>query len=494
VSSPPTSRETPSEVDRAWSQRPPAAAPVEPAVPKTPAIEEPAPSRGPLSRTMSSSPPSSSNPPPRSDTPAVQIVQRTPNLAQTLQSVPAPADPGARLRSSSNPPSMRAPALSRTASLTGINQAEMQLVVAFEKGDLNAGRALIDQLSRMPERVRDLVIACRRMVKLVPGDAVALEQLRQSALQDRNVTYSRAVAHVIQSYTPGAPPSGVPSLSEQQDQPDAVRAMIQRDLSAPGLEGLSLVWEGAAHVFRRDASSYGVTGLERVGPGSPSALGRAFGEGSRLFGATRTACFQRRSAASITVSVALLTPPALIVSGDVEEESEQLLFQLGAMLAATQPQYVLLFGSDETQARTLLRALALAFGPPQPGQRQLATLANLAEVLWESIPTRAQRRLRELCDDPMTLDYDSLMRVTRMGIRRAGLFMSGDLRTAVNHACETEKLGTPPTDLAGLAALAKQSEAIADLVRFATYAEFAETRWQSGKGSGRFPTGTWSGA
>ena len=33
-------------------------------------------------------------------------------------------------------------------------------------------------------------------------------------------------------------------------------------------------------------------------------------------------------------------------------------------------------------------------------------MLNLAEVLWESIPVRLQRRLRELCDQPDALDYD----------------------------------------------------------------------------------------
>ena len=63
-----------------------------------------------------------------------------------------------------------------------------------------------------------------------------------------------------------------PPLSDQVEQPDAVRAMLFRDSIGPVQEALAIVWEGAEHVFRRDASTYGVTGMERVPLGSSAPL------------------------------------------------------------------------------------------------------------------------------------------------------------------------------------------------------------------------------
>ena len=203
--------------------------------------------------------------------------------------------------------------------------------------------------------------------------------------------------------------------------------LLFRDTITPALEALSIVWEGAEHIFRRDPGTYGVTGLERVPLGAPTPLGRVYSGAARALGLSRAPLFQRRSAAgSITLSVALLSPPALILSGDVRQETPELRFHLGAMLAATLPQHVLLFGSPE--ARRVPSSgpgarLRSSRGGDSDGP---GAAAHLAEVLWENIPARLQRRLRELCDDPAVLDYDAAIGAGRMAIRRAGLFVAED--------------------------------------------------------------------
>jgi hypothetical protein len=57
----------------------------------------------------------------------------------------------------------------------------------------------------------------------------------------------------------------------------------------------------------------------------------------------------------VTVSPASCSTAAVILSGDVRQESPELRFHLGAMLAAATPQYALLFGSPESQGRAVLR-------------------------------------------------------------------------------------------------------------------------------------------
>jgi hypothetical protein len=368
---------------------------------------------------------------------------------------------------------------------------ESTLLTALDKGSVQAGKELILQLENRTDRSHDLVAICRRVAVLLPGDRWTLDKLHDAALADRNVVYARAIEHVLRAFESGGRAVEPPPLSDQAEQPDSVRALLFRGTTGPAAEALALVWDGAEHVFRRDPGTYGVTGMERIPVGAQTPLGRVYSGAARVLGLTRTPLFQRRTAGAVTLSVALLSPPALILSGDVRQEAPELRFHVGAMLAATLPEFVLLFGVPESQARSVLKALALAFGSPQHGQGNLGSVANLAEVLWESIPARSQRRLRELCDDAKVLDYDRSLAAARLAVRRAGLFISADLRIALRETCADEGISTRVLDEPnGLAALCEASPAVSDLVRLATSPEYAQARWQLARP--RHPTGSWA--
>jgi hypothetical protein len=389
-------------------------------------------------------------------------------------------------RDSSSQKAARAP----TFAFPPANAAESALLTGLSKGSVEAGKELVQQLENRAGRTQDLVTVCRRLSLLLPGDAWTLEKLHDAALADRNQVYARAIEHVLAAFrldTPGIEP---PPLQDQAEQPDWVRAMLFRDAVDAACEALALVWEGAEHVFRREHAAYGITGLERIGHGSTSAVARACSNAVRALGLARTPLFQRRSAGAVTVSVALLSPPALIVSGDVSRDSTELGFHIGCMLAATLAPYLLLFGSPEAQVRAVLKALALAFGSGDEERKSFASVANLAEVLWESIPARSQRRLRELCSDADLLRYETALGNARIATRRAGLFVAGDIRVAVRETCADENISTKVlSESGGLAALCSASPAVADLVRVATSPEYADARWHSGKSGVRHPGG-----
>jgi tetratricopeptide (TPR) repeat protein len=359
---------------------------------------------------------------------------------------------------------------------------EQALYEAMLAGDFNAGRELLERFERTPDRARDVLLVSRRFAQLHPADRFALEKLHQATSREGNAVHAQAIAHALAVLDPSAEASPdalrAPALSEIEEQPDVIRSLILRDLSSRALEAFALVWDGAEHVFRRDASTYGVTGLERIPPGSPTPLARSCGAASRALGLSRTPLFQRRSAGSITVGLALLSPPAIVVSGEVRQETPELGFHLGAMLLGTLPQFVLLFGSSEAQARAVLAGLRFAFGPPQVGSNS-AGIPSLAEILWESIPARLQRQLRELCDDPSALEYEGAMRLACAATRRAGLFVCGDLGVALREACLDEQL--PLERLAsadGVAQLARSNASIRSLLQMAVSLEYAETRWR----------------
>ena len=390
----------------------------------------------------------------------------------------APQRPGRRPGSMLFPPS---------------NKNEATLLDAIGNGSVEAGRELIQQLENRAGRSFDLVVTARAVATLLPGDAWVLQKLYEAALADRDVVYARAVEHVLHAFDPRESPVEPPPLSAQHEQPDRVHALLFRESRGAAQEALEMVWDGAQHVFRRDPGTYGVTGLERVPFGSTSPIARVYTDAARLLDLTRTPLFQRRSAGAITVSVALLSPPAIILSGDVRRETAELRYHVGAMLAGTLPEHALLFGLPESQARNMFKGLLAAFGPPKSNATGLASIATLAEVLWETMPSRYQRRLRELCDEPDAMDYETALASARQGVRRGGLFVAGDLGVAVRETCAEEGISTKALDEPnGLAAVCAASPAIGDLVRLATSPEYADARWQPERERRRPTTGTWA--
>ncbi|HYO97419.1 MAG TPA: tetratricopeptide repeat protein, partial [Polyangiaceae bacterium] len=382
-------------------------------------------------------------------------------------------------RSNTVPPEERS-----STALPLLSSNESTLYAELAEGSAEAGKELVAQLERRPERSHDLVAVCRRLLCVLPGDAWALNRLYESALADKNVVYAHAVEHVIATLQPGRTPIEPPPLTDQDEQPEAVRGLLLRDSVSRAHEALCLVWEGAEHVFRRDAADYGLTGLERVPLGGPSPLARIYTAAARALGTPRTPLFQRRSPGAMSLSLALLTPPAIVLGGDVRQETPELRHHLGVMLAAAMPQFALLMASPEAQARGILNGLAFAFGPPRPRSPGPGAVPNLAEVLWESIPARLQRRLRELCNQPEELDYDRLMLASRIATRRAGLFVSGDLGLSLRQICAEDGLALAELESeAGIRDFCAEHGSARSLFLLATSAEYAQTRWRFARGT-----------
>jgi hypothetical protein len=260
---------------------------------------------------------------------------------------------------------------------------------------------------------------------LAPGDRELIRSLAQAARDDRNPAYATAIGHVLSVVT-GEPAADRRRSIRSTCSPEAVRGLVFREMQSPTLEALALVWETAGHLFRRDPGAYGITGLERVQPNTPTPLGQVYGDLARALGAVRTPLFQRRTAGPHhRRRGACSRPPSVVLSGDVASATPELGFHLGAMLAAAAPQLVMLFGLPEAQARSVLRALGFAFGSSRPDASGIGPALNLAEMLWEAIPARPQRRLRELCHDADALDYDQAINQARVAVRRAGFFATG---------------------------------------------------------------------
>ncbi len=359
---------------------------------------------------------------------------------------------------------------------SALDEIEMRLVAALEGGDTDAGRELVTMLQPDSSRTRDLVLVTSRLASFDPGDGWVLQQLAEAAERDRDRPRALAARHLLGAFGAGPPVAPVP-VSRLREQPEAARTVLYRGTPGAAAQATALVWESAPHAFKRDMGTYGITGLERVPPGAPTPLGSAYGDAARLFGMSRTPLFQRRGGGAITMAVALLVPPALVISGEVDEVSPELTFHLGAMLLATAPEHALLFGADPSKVRTLFEALLVSFGPPC-SERPSEAVTRLAALLWESIPPRGQRRLSQLCEDPSELSYEMATARARQVLRHAGLLLCGDIGIAVAATCAEERLEVPRT-LDQLAQCCRDSDAVRDLVHLATTPEYAEVRWNA---------------
>lgn len=299
---------------------------------------------------------------------------------------------------------------------------------------------------------------------------------------ERDIPLSRAIEHargVVLGFSERIEP---PELSVQPIVPEAVRSLLLRDISTPVSDALALIWERGEHLLQRDLTEYGVTGLDRITPSSQNALGQAFAEISLHLGLMRTPLFHKRSAQRAKTIVALSTPTAVLIDGELPREARELAALIAGALWVTQPEYCLVMGASAPQVKTVLVALRLAFGPPQlRPPSNLSEALRLAEKLWESIPSAAQRRLRDLCLE--SLDYDRAIEFARSAQRRAELYATGDLNGSIAQLSHDEGRDV----FASIAdpEVGQNFPNLADLLRLATSSEYAAIRWQPSKGSER---------
>ena len=262
-------------------------------------------------------------------------------------------------------------------------------------------------------------------------------------------------------------------------------ALLTRPAADTSGEALALLWEGATQLFAREASSYGITGVERVVPGNSSVIARLYEVAMRVLEAPRIPLFVPRMTAGTPVAhVAVLSPPSVILAGDVREETTELRFALGRGMAAAMPQSVLRLGLPPVEARAVLDAMRAAFGPPEMGRRVDARAARLAESFWQIMPARAQRRLQELLGaarEGEPAEYEELVARAHQAGRRVGLFLAGDFAYAVRVLLSesSSRADYQPPSLSTLRSLCEALPAMADLLRVAVSPEYAQARWHA---------------
>src|SRR5207248_230830 len=108
-----------------------------------------------------------------------------------------------------------------------VGAAETTLREALRDGSAEAGELLASILERDPSRAADRVLVRRRLVDMSPGHVGRLEGLRAAALSDRDVTYARAVEHVLRAFDPGAGPLPPPALVGQGEHSNVLGMLLR---------------------------------------------------------------------------------------------------------------------------------------------------------------------------------------------------------------------------------------------------------------------------
>jgi hypothetical protein len=181
----------------------------------------------------------------------------------------------------------------------------------------------------------------------------------------------------------------------------------------------------------------------------------------------------------MSLAVAALSPMSVVVTGEVEDGPE-LDYRMGAMLLAATPPNAMLFGLPSGAVQQLMKALLAAFGPPDASRNRMSESAVLAAELWRALPGSVQRRFGQLYRDSAPFTYEDAWARALQATRRAGLFVVGDLAVAMNDVLSDpgNREGVDGGAPDAYRALCRVSVSAADLVRFASSAEFAEVRWR----------------
>jgi hypothetical protein len=424
-------------------------------------------------------PPQPSTPPPAAaPVPASASEPEAPAAAPRKEEPAAP--PLAAPEPSAAEPAAPPPALAETE--------EERLLRELAQGSFAAGEQLVALYgARGADRTPDVLAVRRQQAQIRLGDTAALRRVVEAAVLDGNAAYARAVENALHALDPdpGPPP---PPLPAQRLAPDLVASLLFRPVADSAVhEALALVLDTG--LYRRDVGQYQLTGVARVQPGGGTVLGDVFGTVARYLGQARTALFHLRPQAGAaqpppapSFKIALLSPPAVVLTGDLREDTPELRYLLGAALAGAMPEHAIVNALGEEALRTLIDALHAAFGPIADLPRGNAAVARLGQNLWQLVSPRADRRLRELCADTSAITYEAAVSVTRQAMRRAGLFASGSLGTAVAQAAPDLSFqldayrGAPD----GLARAASEHPEVADLLKLAIRTELAEARWAPG--------------
>ncbi len=322
-----------------------------------------------------------------------------------------------------------------------------------------------------------------------PGDVRLLKELGAAAIAAGSMSRARAAEQIVAACDASVGAPAPPSLDRQVVRADTA-AMLVRPGVDPVCDALALLWDAAKPAFARMLAGSSEANLQRVAPGNHTSVARTYRDALRLLGvdvlllaAPSTALASATPAGGSALRPVRGQPllaqlPSALVSGDLESDGPSLHYAVGYGIVAALPRSALILGPHETDARLAWNSILAAFGPGDMRRTLEDTDTRMVEALWNAVPSRAQRRLRDVLASEVT-SFVAVRERARQIARRGGLFLSGDFAFSLRALAADVDLAGDDVVSGRLDELCARSPAVADLVRLAASEPYATARFQS---------------
>ncbi len=339
--------------------------------------------------------------------------------AEAHEPAPAPTRAPEPTRSSLRPVQAPEP----LASPTPVNDADDRWLGALLEGDTEALGALLASPPTNPTHSDALCAALLARVRSTGRSNVPV--LRALRLLGSNYPALVAVCNEAIAFFDPPQVAGQLSASGQESHEasfaETLLAAREDGDYAPTFTLLAHVAQGAAPLFRRTLSSYGVSVGDFVGRVEESPFAKPLSEVSARFGVELESYVRHTGEDRLTL---IPTHPTAILIGDATStEAHVLRYRLARMFECARPGSSLLATLTPDSAENLLLAVRAAFGPADSkGPPVAREAAALAAELWRTMPSATQRQVTNLFrvlpvlpSLPELLDHLSL-RAARVGL------------------------------------------------------------------------------
>jgi hypothetical protein len=195
---------------------------------------------------------------------------------------------------------------------------------------------------------------------------------------------------------------------------------------------LAHVAQGAAPLFRRTLSSYGVSASDFVGRGDESPFAKPLQDVAARFGIDHDAYLRHTGEDRLTL---VPTHPTAILIGDATPGDPFVLrYRLARMFECARPGSSLLATLTPESAQNLLLAVRAAFGPADSKSPPVAReAAALAAELWRTMPSATQRQVTNLFRVlPALPSLPQLVEHLSLRAARVGLVLGQSLEVALS--------------------------------------------------------------
>lgn len=283
----------------------------------------------------------------------------------------------------------------------------------------------------------------------------------------------------------------LPELKADDPYPGALNDDDRNVLAGPDARVMSAVftqlWEGAPHLLNERLEDLGVSTEEKISPMSDLDVAKVYLEIGKALGNQKTALYLHKNGHAGRMEIVVQAPPALVFGNDlIEAPLPEARFEIARALELTRPEYTLTAGVRPKQFTELFGSVLRAFHPRHVKRRAGDdAAAEAAASFRKNVPYKVSKRMVELFQEMGSTTWSASRwrkAVSDTG-NRAGLLLCLDLRAAALAVLRAEKLEGPPSG-AALRGLAKENEALRELIRFAISDDYFALRVKLGVAAG----------